>query len=282
MLSEFTNEQIISMLKEHSLWGKRACREIISRKDDFIPMLIEILDNVINDPGPYMSDDEEGHIPSVLLLAQMREKQAYSRVIKLMYFNEDDCDFLWGDMVTQFFNWILRDTYNGDSSLLPALIETPTVFPWSRAMAVNAWGMHYYDGHIAKDECTGFLRRLIHDVYADNPTEGDIIVLSAVAEIIREHQFDDLMEDVMNLYSRGAIDEDICGSKEEYVNDFADPEYGVTDRHIDDTIKELAIFHWFKKEDPADEKDDFDDDDYFDYDDFDDDEEYFDDDEFED
>jgi hypothetical protein len=37
MLNGFSDEQIVSMLGSHTLWSKRACHEILRRKDDFIP-----------------------------------------------------------------------------------------------------------------------------------------------------------------------------------------------------------------------------------------------------
>ena len=41
--------------------GKRVCKEILSRKDEFILLLIEILDNVIDDPDSYMYGEKDEH-----------------------------------------------------------------------------------------------------------------------------------------------------------------------------------------------------------------------------
>jgi len=268
MLTGFSDKQIISLLSVHSLWTKRACREILRRKNDFVPQLIDILDEAVNDPDPFMFDEADHHIPAAFLLAQMREPQAYPRLVSLICYDQDDVDMLWGDLLTDNYVEILRDTYNGDSSLLPKLIENRSVGPFARAMAVKAWGMHYFDGHISREEITGYFRHLIHEVYAGEPSDDDEIVLSYIANCIREQQLEELIDDVKAIYERGGIDEIICEGCEEYEAQFNNPLFMASDLHIDNAIQILENWDWFK-EDKSSEKpakpdsydDDYDDDD---------------------
>jgi len=264
MLNGLSDKQIISMLKTNSLWNKRACREILSRPDDFIPQLLDILDIAIDDSELSVDDNNSQHIPAALLLAQLREKQAYPRLVKLIECDEEDCDYLWGDLLTDYFNSILRDTYNGDSSLLPKLIENRSVSEWSRAMALKAYGMHYFDNHIGREEIIGFFRRLIHTVYAGKPNSADKTVLSYVAIVIREQQIEELIPDVQTLYSRNAIDTMMCEFFSKYTADFHAPVYKAEDLHLDNAIQELERWDWFKGKESSDDDDD---DDYYDNDD---------------
>ena len=270
MLTGFSDEKIISLLNTHTLWGKRACREIIRRKDDFMPLLINILDRAIDDPDPFMNGDDDTHIPAAMLLAQMREPQAYPRLVRLMDYDDKDIDFLWGEVLAEHYTQFLRDTYNGDASLLPGIIEKRSVAPFSRIMAVYSLGMYYFDGHISREEITGYFRRLIHEVYTGKPSKDDEIVLSSIADCIREQQLDELIADVKTIYDRNGIEQLLCGSYDKYTTEFSAPINLAKDRHIDDTIQTLQEWRWFEEK-GLHKIPDFDDDDYYDYDDDDDD-----------
>ena len=247
MLTGFSNAKIVSLLEIHSLWGKRACREILRRKEDFIPLLIGFLDEMINDLDPYMYDGKESNIPAALLLAQMRVPEAYPRLVSLVSYDEETIDLLWGDMLFEFYPRILRDTFNGEAFLLPRLMENRSVSPWSRAMAVQAWGMHYFDGYVSREEITGCFRRLIHEVYTGKPDSDDITVLTNIAVCIKEQQLDELLEDVKSVYSRKGVDTDMYGDSNEYIEEFNNPEHRAKDSHIDDTIRELEKWGWFQE-----------------------------------
>jgi hypothetical protein len=239
MLTGFSNEKIVSLLGEHSLWGKRACKEILRRKLDFIPLLLNILDEAINDPFPFMYDENDAHIPAALLLAQMRATEAYPRLVSLLDYDDDEITCLWGDILTEQYVWMLRDTYNGEAFLLPRLIEDRSASPWARAMAISAWGMHYSDGYLSREEITGCFRHLIHKVYVGKLDNDDETVLSYIADCVREHQLEELIDDVKTIYARNGIDEQICEDIDTYVNDFKNPLYRADDKHINDTILEL-------------------------------------------
>ena len=254
MLNGFSKQQIISLLSRHTLWGRKACKEILRRKDEFIPLLIDILDNAINDPEPYMYDEKDDHIPAALLLAQMKASEAYPRLVKLISYDEETVGLLWGDMITEHYTHMLRDTFNGDSTLLPPLIENRSICEWARSMSILAYGMHYFDGRISREEITAFYRRLINKVYNKKPYKRDETVLSYVANSIREQRLEELKEDVKAAYERGGIDEFICEELEVYINDWDNPLFAADDLHIDDAIKNLDYWKWFRKEETSEDE----------------------------
>ena len=248
MLTSFSDEKIMLLLEAHSLWGRRACREILKRKNNFIPLLIAILDGAINAPEPFINGEKDSHVPAAMLLAQMRVPEAYSRLVSLMSYNEDDVSGLWGDILTDQYAWMLRDTFNGEAFLLPKLIEDRSVSSWSRAMAIKAWSMHYFDGYVSREEITGCFRHLIHNVYAGELSSDDMTVLSYIAYYTRQHQLEELIDDVKTVYERNGIDTFFCGDSEKYVKEFNTPAYKIDDTHIDDAIQALEKWGWFKEE----------------------------------
>ncbi|MCL2373806.1 MAG: DUF1186 domain-containing protein [Treponema sp.] len=247
MLTSFSDEKIISLLEIHSLWGRRACREILRRKDDFIPLLVNILEEAARDPDLFMDGEKDSLIPAAFLLAHMRAAAAYPHLVSLLSYDEETLDFLWGDVITEQYPRMLRDTFNGEAFLLPKVIEDRAVGPWARAMAVKAWGMHYFDGYLTREEIIGCFRHLMGNVYARKTSEDDQVVLCYIVNCIKEHQLEELLDDVKAIYARGGIDTDICGDLDEYERDFKNPAHKLDDTHIDDAIKELEGWGWFKE-----------------------------------
>ena len=248
MLKGFSDEKIVSLLDSHSLWGKRACREIIGRKNAFIPLLIKLLDEAIITPEPFLNDERASHVPAAMLLAQMRVPEAYPRLVSLIRFNEDDVSSLWGDLLTEEYVWMLRDTFNGEAFLLPKLIEDRSVSSWARAMAIKAWSMHYSDGYVTREEIIGCFRHLIHKVYTGEPDADDVTVLSYIAYHTRQHKIEELIDDIKTVYDRDGLDTFLCGTSEKYVADFNNPNRIVEDTHIDDVVQRLEKLGWFNEE----------------------------------
>ena len=247
MLSGFSNEKIVSILGVHSLWGKRVCREVLNRKNDFIPLLIGVLDEAGNAPWLFINKENQAHVPSALLLAQMRAAQAYPQLVSLITFNKSTASGLWGNLLAGQYPWILRDTFNGEAFLLPNLIEDRSVSPLSRAAAVKAWGMHYFDGYLSREEITGCFRCLLQDVYSGTLTEDDKTVLTQIAHCIREHHLEELIDDVQSVYARDGINESLCGDPGNYKSEFNNPQYRAQNTHIDDAIRALEELDWFKE-----------------------------------
>ena len=245
MLTDFSSKDIVSLLQSHTLWAKRACREIQRRKDEFVPLLIDILDEAITDPKPFVEEEKCSHIPAAFLLAQLRVTEAYPRLVSLIRYDEETVDSLWGDILMQSYPIMLRDTFNGDAFLLPALIEDRSVSEWARAMAIHAWAMHFYDGFLTREEICGCFRRLIHEVYNSGSRDENEAILACIVNATREYQLEELIEDVKSIFARGGIDESFCGSFEEYLKDFKESVYRVKDVHISDAIASLEEWQWF-------------------------------------
>ena len=248
MLTGFSDEKVVLLLEAHSLWGKRACREILGRKNDFTSLLMDILDEAVTNPKPFISGEKDSHVPAAMLLAQMRVPEVYPRLVSLISYNENDVSALWGDMLTEQYAWMLRDTFNGEAFLLPKLIEDRSVSPWVRATAIRAWSMHYFDGYLSREEIVGCFRHLIRKVYIGEPNGDDRIVLSSIADCIRKHRLEELIDDVKAVYERNGIDTLRCGGCDNYVNEFNNPSHKPEDLHIEDAVRELERGEWFKEE----------------------------------
>ena len=204
-----------------------------------------------------MTFKRSAHYPAALLLAQMRVKEAYPRLVKIINFKETVIEDLWDDFVIEEFTTILRDTFNGDAFLLPELMENRRVSPWSRAAAVTAWGMHYFDKHISREEICGCFRRLI-ETYKDI-NDDDRIVLSNMANCVREQKLEEMADDIIKLYESEALFEDLCDDAATFTENLHDPDYVAEDNHLDDAIGILETMYWFDNDLNEPDEDDYDD-----------------------
>ncbi|MCL2319018.1 MAG: DUF1186 family protein [Treponema sp.] len=248
MLNGFSDEQIVSFLGMHNIWGKRACREILKRKDDFIPLLLGVLDQVITNPDQFSCIKNSQHIPAAVLLSQMRVGGAYRRLISLLSFDDKTIEQLWRYFLVPLYPFFLRDTYSGEAFLLFNLLENRSVSPLSRSMAVNALSMHYLDGHVSRDEIAGCFRHLIRDVYTGELDNGVELIIGSVVARLRDYHFAELTDDVRDLYQRSDFFQKTFGNIEELITELNSPGIFSNEEHLDDTIQILEIWSWFNEE----------------------------------
>jgi hypothetical protein len=105
---------------------REALLEIIKRKEEAIPVLIETLIKVRNNPEKYAEDLEYlGHIFASYLLAQFRVKEAYPIIIDLFSLAGDMPDELFGDILLEDGGRILASICGEDIGPIKKLIENP-------------------------------------------------------------------------------------------------------------------------------------------------------------
>src|SRR5690554_3695642 len=76
--------------------------EVISRKDEMIPMLLDALDEVIGRPEILIENPNYMlHIYAMYLLAQFREEKAFSKLIDLISLPAEQVDSFLGDTLTE-------------------------------------------------------------------------------------------------------------------------------------------------------------------------------------
>jgi hypothetical protein len=239
-----TVTEIIDSLCPGSPQLREAIDEAVRQKEAVIPALLKCLQNVLED----ITDAIEGDctfIAAAYLLAQFGEKSAFPLLVSLLRLDEDTERELWGDIVTQSYSLMLRDTFNGDIGLLREVIENYSYSPWARKAALDAYGFLFHDGRITRRELTRYLRRLIRVVYDDDLDEDDVIVVTGVAHVVADYHLIEMIEDIKELYEADFIDTGMLEEEDflEMVNDLNKPLYW--DRHITDTVEELETWKWF-------------------------------------
>lgn len=236
-------EKIITELRYfNEIFPRDALKQAIERKDEMIPLLLAALDEVLADPRIVTEDEDYMlHVYGLFLLAQFREKRAFSKAIELISLPPDDVEMMWGDGITEDFSNLLYSTYNGDLSLLEGVIENPAIGPYVRGAVLSVLGKLHLDGEITQEYLMTYLRKLIAERAYDEATEFDFNAF--IQDVVVDCGFVDMIEDIRSLYDKERIDRLFFGGFDEFVISVQDEQKrGGRVHYINDVIEEM---HWW-------------------------------------
>jgi len=253
-----TKQEILDSLKKLSKrFPKEAFEEIRANKNDFIPELLESLDYVCKNIKTLYDDENNDyflHVYAMYLLAEFREKRAFSYIIALMRLPGDYVDYVFGDTLTEDLKNILLCMYDGaDTRMLPdifGIIEDPGLDEWARVAALDAYALLYLEGYVSQEDFIAYIRGLIYDKLADEESD---IVNTAVAGCIIDTRVVQMIPDARFLHETEKVDPGMHGEYDGFLDWFfyekkrkADP------RYIDNAAESVSWWSCFEK----DEKDD--------------------------
>ena len=136
-------------------------KEIISRKAEFIPELLEILKNAKDNYEEILEEPEYfAHIYASFLLAQFREKQSYKLIIDLISLPDEIPDGIYGDLITEELHKILASVCDGDTRPIKRLIEDSNVNEYVRCAAIKTFIVLLGEGVISQSEVIDYYKSL--------------------------------------------------------------------------------------------------------------------------
>lgn len=161
------NENMDKIIEKLKIYTRKfpyeEIQEAINNKETITPMLLDILDEIIEDPSIVLDDPNYMmHEYGIFLLAQFREKSAFEKIIKLISMNEDDVEEMYGDTITEDISSILYSTYDGQLELIQAIIEDPEKYFYVRVVLLDLYIKLYEDNLITKDNVITYFKKLIY------------------------------------------------------------------------------------------------------------------------
>lgn len=157
---ELTIEQIESeLLYLSNRFPKEAIKTAISLQTIITPKLLNWLNKAIADVDN-IQDNDMGHVFSIFLLSQFKEKEAFTSIIKLARLPEKDIDYLIGDCITEDLHRFIAATFNGDLFAIKNLIEDAEINEWSRKAGLKSLVTLANEGLINIDETVNYITEL--------------------------------------------------------------------------------------------------------------------------
>jgi hypothetical protein len=247
-------QEIISKLEYYDgTFPENAIIEALKRREDVIPELLKILKETIQNTDRILYDPNfRGHIFSVFLLAQFREKQAYPLIIELFSLPEPDDIIIWdffsGDVTTDNICSILASVSCGDITLIQKLIENEAVDEFVRCSALSSLLVLYMEGELSRDVIITYFKNLFSEKLERKPS----IVWDNLIECCLDLFVDELYDDIMSAYQLKLVQEQYISiadvkkaftlEKQETINNLHKVEKY---KLIKDTVKELCWWDCF-------------------------------------
>ncbi|MCD8028743.1 MAG: DUF1186 family protein [Erysipelotrichaceae bacterium] len=129
------------------------------------PYLYNALDSIkelldIEDDDEFQSHNL--YYYAVYLLAEMKDKAAFSHIIAAFSFADDDAYELYGDTITEDLQDILYETYDGHLELLKKSIKDSSIDEFVRMGMLETYLQLYLDGTETKNDTIPFLKELVY------------------------------------------------------------------------------------------------------------------------
>ena len=238
-LSNFGNDQPLP---------REALAEAVRHREEITPVLLDSLDTLyekVQTEGEDVCDDPAYDLSAYafFLLAEMREQQAFPKLLRLLALDSDDIDLALGDIVS-FMGNILYSTYNGDLPAAEKILADSSLDPFAREAPLNLMEGLFRDGRLPREELVPFLRERLAALGTD---ENEQIVGGWLANLIADNDLYELTEDVREAFRLEKIDVTHLGE----FDSFFDYLYGEDQdnqytRLITDTAKELSGWACFQ------------------------------------
>ncbi len=114
----------------------------IERQTEIIPRLTDILNQVTENPQPFVdNEDRFDHIYALMLLGHFRAVEAHPAIVNLFHLPEKTLDTLYDDITTSDLPTVLANTCGGSIETMKSLVFDPGVDDFVRISAIQ--GMIY-------------------------------------------------------------------------------------------------------------------------------------------
>lgn len=176
--------------------------EAISRREEIVPLLLEMLEEIDRNPEPWVADPGRMvHIYALYLLALFRETRAYPLVVRIFSRPGEFAFDLAGDVVTQDLGRILASVSGGDATGITALIEDEDANRYVREVAMDAMVSLVNAGQKTREEVMAYFLGLFHKLERKPGSDWDALA-NACADLWPE----EAMEELRLAFEEGLVD----------------------------------------------------------------------------
>jgi len=127
------------------------------------PRLLELLEAATANPDD-VGEDDLRHIFAAFLLAQFREKEAYSRIVDMVTLPPDEVELLVGEGVIEDLAMWLASVAHGDLTHIDRLVRTEGADQYARGAGIHAIVIMVVQGILERSTAIDYLRGIFHDL----------------------------------------------------------------------------------------------------------------------
>ena len=173
-------EVLVALSGPSDIYQRDAVQAAMDRPDEVVPLLLEHLEEVVQEPERFKAADYESQLPAyaVVLLSHHRVAEAHRLFIDLLSLPGETPFDLFGDMVTETFRAAMWKTCGGDVTSIKRLIENAKANEYCRATAMRSLTFGVVDGGLVREEVVEYLQSLFS---LPEASQGGGLVFDAAA-----------------------------------------------------------------------------------------------------
>ena len=233
------------------VFPREALTKAIANQDLITPYLLEIIKDAIENLE-YLEKEESymAHIYAMYLLAQFREKRAYTLIIDFFSIPGEITLDVTGDLVTETLGRILASVSCGDISLIKSLIEKREVNEYVRLAGIKSLVTLVACGEIGREEIMAYFQSLYRGRLERKFSQVWNELVSACTDLYPEEVYEDIKQAYEdNLVSPRYInidnvEEALSQGKDRHINRIQDDCFY---KLIKDTVREIEWWACFKE-----------------------------------
>jgi hypothetical protein len=240
-------ESIAEKLKYFSRpFPQATVEEAITHKNEITPKLLEYLDYAYKHHST-LDEDYMGHTYALFLLAEFKEKRAFTTVMNILELPEESLDLLLGDCLTEGYAKIITSVYNGDLAAIKRVIENPNNNLYARISAIKGLIGLVKVSVLDQDEIIQYIASLfLVENFRSDPTLMAFLVDSAC-----HLQSDSLYDAIKESFRLNLIDEEIINLNDvehfkSKIHDSDVNEHNIG--YIDSAIDSMSWWYCFKED----------------------------------
>lgn len=197
-------DALFEILYKSDKFPDRAIKSLLEKPEEASSFLQYIL-NWTESNYPDIPDNFVGHIYSLILLAHMRQSDAFEQALVLISAVDDVHENLLVDLIERQGGALLASLYDGQLELLLHFIESHDVPLIPRAEAIRALATLYLTKKIPRRELALHFERLIEELVG----QDESVLVAVFALVIANLQLDELYERIRCCYRNGQLAEEI-------------------------------------------------------------------------
>jgi hypothetical protein len=196
-------QELLARLDRHrGSFPEDLLAEVIARREEMIPQLLEILEDVDSNPEPWLADDGRMiHIYALYLLALFQEPRAYPLVVRIFSRPGEFPFELAGDVVTEDLGRILASVSGGEIRGLTALIENEQANEYVRALAMESLVSLVTTGQRTREEVVAYFLQLFQKLQRKPGAHWD-----GLAQVCADLWPQEAIEELGRAYEDGLVD----------------------------------------------------------------------------
>ncbi|MDP4181996.1 MAG: DUF1186 domain-containing protein [Bacillota bacterium] len=218
-------------------------KEIIQRKDEATPVLLDILKSVKENHNRYAkSKDYFAHIYAIFILAQFKETKAYPLYVELLKLPGNLPYDLFGDSLCESTGMILASLCGNDLSHIKELVVNSAVDESIRGHAVGALAILAVQGVLSREDMFQYFK----DLLADETWDKNSYIIAELVSACNDIYPEEIIEDIRSAYQNNLVDDSIIDlgyvettlkdKKENVIENFKND---IHHQFIDDAIEDL-------------------------------------------